>query len=102
MAQAESIIFFQTGGMALVLYPRHELAKAAHVAPEGHGFNSISLACNLRHPSELDAVLKAAAATGTTVVKPAQEASGEAIRDISLTPTGGDGRSPGFQPSRSQ
>jgi uncharacterized protein len=74
MAQAEGIIFFQAGGMALALYPRHDLAKAANVAPEGHGFNGISLACNLRPGSEVNAVLREAAAAGATVVKPAQEA----------------------------
>jgi uncharacterized protein len=74
MAQAEGIIFFQVGGMALALYPRHELAKDANVAPEGHGFNGISLACNVRHRAEVDSVLKEAAAAGACLVKPAQEA----------------------------
>jgi uncharacterized glyoxalase superfamily protein PhnB len=60
--------------MALTLYPRHQLAKAANVAPEGHGFNRRSLACNLRPRTEVDSVLKEAAAAGATVVKPAREA----------------------------
>jgi uncharacterized protein len=74
MAPAEGILFFQAGGLALALYPREELAKDANVAPEGHGFKAISLAYNVRHRSEVEAVLQEARAAGATVVKPAQEA----------------------------
>jgi uncharacterized protein len=31
MAKAEGVVFFQAGGMALALYPRHELAKDANM-----------------------------------------------------------------------
>ena len=74
MAKAEGITFFQAGGMALALYPRQDLAKDATIAPEGHGFNGISLAYNTRNRAEVDSLLKEAAAAGATVVKPAQEA----------------------------
>jgi predicted lactoylglutathione lyase len=73
-AQGEGIVFFQAGGMALALYPRHELAKDANVAPEGHGFTGISLAYNTRSHAEVDSVIKAAAVAGAKVLKPAQEA----------------------------
>ncbi|MGA8525743.1 MAG: VOC family protein [Candidatus Sulfotelmatobacter sp.] len=74
MARAEGIVFFQTGGMALGLYPRLELAKDANIAPEGHGFNGISLAYNARSRNEVDSVLKEAQAAGAKILKPAQEA----------------------------
>ncbi|MGC2538941.1 MAG: VOC family protein [Candidatus Sulfotelmatobacter sp.] len=74
MAKAEGVIFFQAGGMALALFPLHELAKDANVAPDGHGFNGISLAYNTRSRAEVDSVLKDAAAAGGRLVKPAQEA----------------------------
>jgi uncharacterized protein len=74
MAKAEGVIFFQAGSMALALYPRHDLAKDANVAPEGHGFNRISLAYNARNRAEVDSVLKEAASAGAKIVKPAQEA----------------------------
>jgi uncharacterized glyoxalase superfamily protein PhnB len=74
MANAEGVIFFQTGGMALALYPRIDLAKDATIAPEGHGFNGISLAYNTRNRAEIDALLKEAEAAGATIVKPAQDA----------------------------
>jgi predicted lactoylglutathione lyase len=72
--KAEGIAFFQAGGMALALYPRHELAKDANIAPRGHGFNGLSLAYNARTRAEVDAVIKEAAAAGGNVLKPAQEA----------------------------
>lgn len=74
MAKAEGITFFHAGGLALALYPRQELAKDANTAPEGHGFNGVSLAYNTRNHAEVDSVLKEAASAGATIVKPAQEA----------------------------
>jgi catechol 2,3-dioxygenase-like lactoylglutathione lyase family enzyme len=73
-ANTEGITFFQAGGMALALYPRHELAKDATIAPEGHGFGGITLAYNTRNRNEVDSVLKEAQAAGATILKPAQEA----------------------------
>jgi predicted lactoylglutathione lyase len=74
MAKAEGIAFFQTGGMALALYPREELAKDANVAATGHGFNGIALAYNARNRNEVDSVLKEAESAGAKILKPAQEA----------------------------
>jgi len=74
MAKAEGVVFFQTGGMALALYPRTELAKDARLAPEGHGFCGISLAYNARTRSDVDAVLAEAQAAGAKLLKPAEEA----------------------------
>jgi uncharacterized protein len=74
MSKAEGVVFFQTGGMALALYPRQDLAKDANVPPEGHGFNGISLAYNTRNRAEVDAVLREAQIAGAKILKPAQEA----------------------------
>jgi len=74
MAQTEGIVFFRAGGMALALYPRHELAKDANVAADGHGFGGITLAYNSRTRAEVDSVLNEAAAAGAKIVKPAEEA----------------------------
>jgi catechol 2,3-dioxygenase-like lactoylglutathione lyase family enzyme len=74
MKQTEGISFFQTGGMALALYPRNELAKDANVTPEGQGFNRVTLAYNTRSHDEVDAVLKEAEAAGAKILKPAEEA----------------------------
>lgn len=73
-ASAESIIFFQAGGMALALYPRSELAKDANIAAEGQGFSGIAIAYNARSWDEVDAVLAEAEAAGAKILKPAREA----------------------------
>jgi uncharacterized protein len=72
--KAEGVVFFQAGGMALALYPRHDLANDVCISPEGYGFNAIALAYNARTRAEVDTVLKEAAAAGATIAKPAQEA----------------------------
>jgi catechol 2,3-dioxygenase-like lactoylglutathione lyase family enzyme len=67
MAKAEGVVFFQTGGMALALYPREELAKDANVAnvrTGGDGFGGITVAYNTRNRAEVDSVLKEAEAAG--------------------------------------
>src|SRR5580700_10894779 len=74
VANAEGIVFFQAGGMALALYPRAELAKDANVAAEGQGFCGVALAYNARSRDEVDAVLAEAEAAGARILKPAQEA----------------------------
>jgi uncharacterized protein len=74
MANTEGIAFFQAGGMALALYPRHELAKDANVAADGYGFRGFALAYNARSREEVDSVLAEAQAAGATILKPAQEA----------------------------
>ena len=74
MTKAEGVMFFQTGGMALALYPRRELAKDANVAPDGYGFSGIALAYNSRTREEVDLVLAQAEAAGAKLLKPAQEA----------------------------
>jgi predicted lactoylglutathione lyase len=73
MPGAVGIVFFQTGGMALALYPRSDLAKDANVPAEGHGFSGIALAYNARTREEVDVVLAAAEAAGASVTKPAQK-----------------------------
>jgi uncharacterized protein len=74
MAEAEGVVFFQAGGMALALYPREELAKDANIDPDGGGFNGVALAYNTRSRAEVDSTLVEAQAAGGKLVKPAQEA----------------------------
>jgi uncharacterized protein len=74
MKEAEGVVFFQTVGMALALYPREELAKDAKVGAEGHGFCGMALAYNTRTREEVNAVLAEVASAGGRLVKEAQEA----------------------------
>src|SRR5689334_13929155 len=69
MRKAEGVVFFQTRGMALALWPREELARDAGVAAAGNGFRGLALAYNARTRDEVDAVIAEAKAAGGTVVK---------------------------------
>jgi uncharacterized protein len=69
MRKAEGVVFFQTGCMALALWPRTELAKDARVPEAGNGFRGLALAINTRTREEVDAILTEAAPAGGTVVK---------------------------------
>lgn len=73
-ASSEAITFFQAGGMALALYPRHELAKDARIPADGQGFRGLTLAYNARTREEVDAVLAEAVAAGAKLLKPAEDA----------------------------
>lgn len=65
-------VFFQTGGLALVLWDRAALAADAGVADGGPGgFGGTALAHNVRSRAEVDEVLADAAAAGATVTRPA-------------------------------
>jgi uncharacterized protein len=72
--EAEGVVFFQAGGMALALYPHDELAKDAGVMADADGFSGMTLAYNTRTREEVDAVLTEAVSAGGMLVKPAAEA----------------------------
>jgi len=75
MLDAEGVIFFQAGSIALALYPRAELAKDANLETEVQGFAGMAIAYNARSRDEVDAVLAEAEAAGAKLLKPAKEAS---------------------------
>jgi catechol 2,3-dioxygenase-like lactoylglutathione lyase family enzyme len=72
---ADGVVFFQTSGTTLALYPYEDLAR--DVGPGWNEprsrFTGISLAHNVRERHEVDAVLELAAAAGATIVKPAAD-----------------------------
>jgi len=69
--EIEETVFFQAGGLALVLWGRDKLAADAGV--EGLGACAMTLAQNVRSRAEVDEVIATAAAAGATVTKPARE-----------------------------
>jgi predicted lactoylglutathione lyase len=73
---AEGVAFFQTGGMAIALYPRRDLAKDAGVDEQGLGqAAAITLALNVRCKAAVDAALAEAEAAGARITMPAREAA---------------------------
>ena len=72
--ELEETVFFQAGGMALILWGRAKLAADSGVADTGvGGFDGVVLAHNLRSRAEVDALLAAAAAAGAEITRPAGE-----------------------------
>ena len=71
------IIFFQTSGTCLALYPRDKLAAdvSPHVPPERSRFPGITLAHNTRTKAEVDEILALAERSGGRIEKRAQVAS---------------------------
>lgn len=71
----KGVVFFQTRGTALALYPRNCLAEdvGPHVSPQPGGFSGITLAHNVREKAEVDQILARAVAAGAKLEKPAQD-----------------------------
>ncbi|MGD2027907.1 MAG: VOC family protein [Anaerolineales bacterium] len=69
------IIFFQTGGVCLALYPADELAKdvADDFPAERSRFPGITLAYNARSKEQVDEILQGAVDSGGKLEKPAQD-----------------------------
>lgn len=72
--EVEETVFFQAGGLALVLWGRDKLAADAGIEDRGiDGFGGITLAHNVRSRAEVDHVLGAAAAAGAEVTQVARQ-----------------------------
>ena len=72
-ASNESIAFFKMGGTVLALYPWDKLAEDAQVPEAGNGFRGVTLAHNVRERTQVHEILELAAASGGTIIKPAQD-----------------------------
>lgn len=70
--EVEETVFFQAGGLALVLWNRAKLAADCGLADErAAGFGGIALAHNVRSDAEVDALIATAERAGGTVTRPA-------------------------------
>ncbi len=71
----DGVIFFQTNGVCLALYPLDKLAE--DVSPEQSAvrgaFSGITLAHNTRKKEDVDRILKLAEKSGGKIKKPAQD-----------------------------
>jgi uncharacterized protein len=68
--ETEETVFFQAGGMAVVLWSREKLAADSGIVDaEPGGFGGITLAQNVRTTTEVDEVIAAARAAGATVTR---------------------------------
>lgn len=70
--EVQETVFFQAGGMVLVLWGREALAADSGIDDTGRdGFGGVALAQNVRSEAEVDEVLSAAERAGATVTRPA-------------------------------
>src|SRR6478672_8946368 len=73
--EVEETVFFQAGGLGVVLWHQDKLADdaaVARVAPGG-GFRGLTLAQNLRSREDVDAAMATAQACGARITKAAAE-----------------------------
>jgi predicted lactoylglutathione lyase len=74
--EVEETVFFQAGGMALVLWSQDKLADDAGLARvTTDAFRGLSLAQNVRSRSSVDAVVGAAQTAGATITRRPMETS---------------------------
>jgi catechol 2,3-dioxygenase-like lactoylglutathione lyase family enzyme len=72
--EVQETVFFQAGGIALVLWGRDKLAADCGLEDAGPGgFGGIALAHNVRSRPEVDDLVAAAQAAGATVTRPPAE-----------------------------
>lgn len=69
----DETVFFQTGGLAVVLWSRGLLANDAGVTDAGAAFAGMTLAQNVRSREAVDEVLSSAVDAGATITQPATE-----------------------------
>lgn len=73
--EVQETVFFQAGGLGLVLWSRAALAADSGVpdrSPDG-SFDGIALAHNVRSADEVDALLRTAEQAGARITRPAGE-----------------------------
>jgi predicted lactoylglutathione lyase len=72
--EAEETVFFQAGGLAVILWGREKLAADARIADDlSSRSGGIMLAHNVGTRDDVDAILRDAQAAGGVVTKPAEE-----------------------------
>ncbi|MBM0274686.1 VOC family protein [Micromonospora tarensis] len=72
--EIEETVFFQAGGLALVLWSRDKLAADAGIDDRGtDGFGGVTLAQNVRSRAEVDELIATALQAGAEVTQPARE-----------------------------
>lgn len=69
--RSQEVAFFQSGGIAVALWDRDELAADSTVSDSG-GWGGVTLAHNVRSLAEVDAILAEAEAAGATIGRPGE------------------------------
>jgi hypothetical protein len=88
MQASDGIAFFQSGGMALAIYPFDKLAEDCGMADRGPGFGGFTLAILQPSAAAVDALMAKAISHGATLQKPAAEAFWGGYSGYVLDPDG--------------
>lgn len=87
--EVEETVFFQAGGLALVLWSRDRLALDCGVGDGRQaGFGGVALAHNVRSRAEVDELIAAAQEAGATVTRPAAATFYGGYAGVFLDPDG--------------
>ena len=84
--EVDRTVFFQAGGLAVVLWGRDDLAEDSGVPVRPSG--GFALAHNVRSRTEVDQLLAVAAEAGATVTRPAAETSYGGYAGVFTDPDG--------------
>lgn len=71
----DQMVWFNTGGTILALYPWEALAEDATIPPSSSGFRGITMALNMMSESEVDEFIDRVKRAGGKVVKEPQKVS---------------------------
>jgi hypothetical protein len=83
----DDVCFFQAGGMVVALWSRSALAEDSGVA-DGGGWGGVTLAHNVRSPTEVDAVLEEAREAGATIAREGAETFWGGYSGVFVDPDG--------------
>jgi len=83
----DDVVFFPAGGMILGLWSREKLTEDSGVA-DGGGYGGVTLAHNVRSPSEVDATIEQARAAGAVIAREPAETFWGGYSGVFVDPDG--------------
>lgn len=86
--EVELTVFFQAGGLVVVLWGREKLAAHLGLPDTAATFGGLALAHNVRDRSEVDTVLAEAVTAGASLTRPAAETSYGGYAGVFTDPDG--------------
>ncbi len=83
----DDVVFFQAGGMVVALWSRDKLAEDSGVE-DGGGWGGVTLAHNVRSPTDVDAVLEEALRGGARIARAGAETFWGGYSGVFVDPDG--------------
>ncbi len=83
----DDVVFFQAGGMIVALWGRQQLAEDSGVEDAG-GWGGVTLAYNVRSPTEVDATIEEARRAGAAIPREGAETFWGGYSGVFVDPDG--------------